>query len=125
MKITGPKLWWCPPPLNTPPTQTNRNGPSAARSGRTSGTQRMSGPRSQGTGSGGKRRGVQPARNQIPPLAINDSGSEADEDLLKDGRDHDNLENLLDGLHINGNSQGRDDFQNAFPVHSDEDTKRE
>ena len=84
-----------PPSLNTPPTQTNRNGPSAARSGRTSGTQRMSGPRSQGTGSGGKRRGVQPAMNQMPPLEINDSGSEAVEDLLKDARDHDNLEICL------------------------------
>ena len=31
----------------------------------------------------------------MPPLAINDSGSEADEDLLKDARDHDNLEICL------------------------------
>ena len=33
----------------------------------------------------------------------------------------DNLENLLAGIHKNGNSQGRDNSQNAFPVHSDEE----
>ena len=57
----------------------------------------------------------------MPYLEINDSGSEADEDVLHDARDLDNLDNLLDGLRINGHSEGRDESQNAFPVHSDEE----
>ena len=57
----------------------------------------------------------------MPHLEINDSGSEADEDVLHDARDLDNLDNLLDGLRINGHSEGRDESQNAFPVHSDEE----
>ena len=31
------------------------------------------------------------------------------------------MDNLFDGLRINGHSEGRDESQNAFPVHSDEE----